>query len=205
MIGTRGPFKLGAGRADDRLVNDQVADRCPGCASAVRPGSPWCTLCFTDLRPPAPEPEPARADVVSAPGVSRNTRGVDSSTAPLDLLERDEHGGSVGDDLRDVDEAGSPARSQAEADADSRADALMTDGPGWPCLRCGETVGLELSICPACGAGFMQGASGPGASSLGRFGNGPLDTKTQFMIMIGGAGLLCGLILVGMFVIGAVL
>ena len=29
---------------------------CPACGAALRPGAPWCTLCYADLRP-APEPE----------------------------------------------------------------------------------------------------------------------------------------------------
>ena len=31
---------------------------CPSCGAAVRPDSPWCTLCYADLQPPAAEPEP---------------------------------------------------------------------------------------------------------------------------------------------------
>ena len=30
---------------------------CPACGAALRPGAPWCTLCYADLRP-TPEPEP---------------------------------------------------------------------------------------------------------------------------------------------------
>lgn len=33
-------------------------DRCPTCSAAVKPGDPWCTLCYADLRPQAPEPPP---------------------------------------------------------------------------------------------------------------------------------------------------
>ena len=50
-----------------------TTDRCPGCAAAVTPGAPWCTLCYADLRAPATAPElvttvPARpADPVLAP------------------------------------------------------------------------------------------------------------------------------------------
>jgi hypothetical protein len=36
-----------------------TTDRCPGCHAAVTPGAPWCTLCYADLRAPAPAPEPA--------------------------------------------------------------------------------------------------------------------------------------------------
>ncbi len=30
---------------------------CSACGAALRPGAPWCTLCYADLRP-APEPDP---------------------------------------------------------------------------------------------------------------------------------------------------
>lgn len=33
--------------------------RCGGCAAALRPGAPWCTLCYADLRPAEPASEPA--------------------------------------------------------------------------------------------------------------------------------------------------
>lgn len=35
--------------------------RCPRCLAFVRAGSDWCTLCYTDLRPAPPTPEPARS------------------------------------------------------------------------------------------------------------------------------------------------
>ena len=31
---------------------------CPACGAALRPGAPWCTLCYADLRT-APEPDHA--------------------------------------------------------------------------------------------------------------------------------------------------
>jgi hypothetical protein len=33
--------------------------RCPTCGAHARLDAEWCTLCYADLRPPAPEPEPA--------------------------------------------------------------------------------------------------------------------------------------------------
>jgi len=40
--------------------------RCPSCAALVTPEAAWCSLCYHDLRPPAPEPDPApEADLVS--------------------------------------------------------------------------------------------------------------------------------------------
>ena len=34
---------------------------CPKCGASVRPDAPWCTLCYADLRPKPPEPEPVAA------------------------------------------------------------------------------------------------------------------------------------------------
>jgi hypothetical protein len=158
-------FKPGLRRADDTFVTDQLADRCPGCAAVVRPGAPWCTLCFTDLRPAPPSPEPAQPAQVQPEPLS----------ASLVLLERD------GDDPL----------------ATSDAAAL-----GWPCLRCGEQVGIDLEVCPVCGAGFMQ-VGGRDPLGLGRFGGTP-DKKTQFFIMVGGGGLICLGILAILFVLGTV-
>ncbi|MBW3641146.1 MAG: zinc ribbon domain-containing protein [Actinobacteria bacterium] len=64
-------------RADPTSVEDPYADllgpaavmRCPACAAALRPGAPWCTLCYADLRPaaaPVPEPVVARATAHAA-------------------------------------------------------------------------------------------------------------------------------------------
>ena len=45
-----------------------LLEHCPHCGGAVRPGAPWCTQCWTDLRPapePEPEPEPVQAAVTA--------------------------------------------------------------------------------------------------------------------------------------------
>ena len=42
---------------------------CPACGAALRPGAPWCTLCYADLRPvpaAAPAPVPAAAPTSTA-------------------------------------------------------------------------------------------------------------------------------------------
>ncbi|MDQ1711322.1 MAG: hypothetical protein QOE45_772 [Frankiaceae bacterium] len=51
---------------------------CPSCAATVRAGDPWCTLCWTDLRP-KPEPVPVAAAVASG----TRAASVDPLTAPL--------------------------------------------------------------------------------------------------------------------------
>jgi hypothetical protein len=52
-----------------------LLEHCPHCRGAVRPGAPWCTQCWTDLRPapapvvpPAVEPPPPAAAPGPQPG-----------------------------------------------------------------------------------------------------------------------------------------
>ena len=62
-------------------------DRCPKCGAAVRFGDPWCTLCFADLRPPAParpEPEPVADPPAYSPVPA--VRAPDPLTAPLESV-----------------------------------------------------------------------------------------------------------------------
>ncbi|MDT7538999.1 MAG: hypothetical protein QOI82_2584 [Actinomycetota bacterium] len=65
-----------------------TTDRCPKCGAAVRFGDPWCTLCFADLRPPAPAPRPEPPLVADPPAYSPAPvgRGPDPLTAPLDAV-----------------------------------------------------------------------------------------------------------------------
>ena len=74
------------------------AVRCPRCSAHVRTGSDWCTLCYTDLRPPPPAaaaveaPEPAAvlapAEPVDMP-VAETVGAVD--VAPAALVGRGKH------------------------------------------------------------------------------------------------------------------
>jgi hypothetical protein len=112
-------------------------DRCPSCRATVRAGDPWCTLCWTDLRPkPAPLPPPpapapsvpvaAYAAAVPAPAP------VDPLTAPLHAV--------VG---------GVPASFAAET---APAEPAVT--ATWPCVECGEANALDLASCRVCTAPF---------------------------------------------------
>jgi hypothetical protein len=47
---------------------EELLDRCPHCRGGVRPGAPWCTQCWADLRP-APEPAPAPEPVLAVAAV----------------------------------------------------------------------------------------------------------------------------------------
>jgi hypothetical protein len=102
--------------------------RCPKCGAAVRIGDPWCTLCYADLRPPAPDPvpEPAlppEAAVDEAPAYRPlPVSGPDPLTAPLDVVT-------------------SPV-----------------SGPSWPCPACGTVNPMADDVCSTCGRHFLAGA-----------------------------------------------
>jgi hypothetical protein len=104
-----------------------TTDRCPKCGAAVRFGDPWCTLCFADLRPPAPAPQPesqpASQPVADPPAYSPGlaVRVPDPLTAPLDAVT-------------------SP-----------------TTGPSWPCSACGTVNPMAGDTCSACGRHFLAG------------------------------------------------
>jgi hypothetical protein len=161
-------------------VDDGLPDiaRCPRCAALVRPGSPWCTLCYADVRPRQQPPPP--------PSASAGTDPLDPLTAPLALLDR-------------VDREGDRAVEAAPAAAPTSA----TGPAGWPCLRCGATVPLDDGTCTSCGAGFLEGtlAADP---VLGRLGRGQISNQTKAFIMIGGS---VGLLLLGlglMYLLGSI-
>ena len=99
-------------------------ERCPSCAAVVRAGDPWCTLCWTDLRPaPAPvvgvpaQPAAPALHAVAAPSV-------DPLSAPLAVL---------------LGEAAAPAPA-----------AVVT----WPCVQCGAANSMDLDTCATCTTPF---------------------------------------------------
>jgi len=121
------------------LLANAPASRCPACAAALRPGAPWCTLCYADLRP-APEPAPALA-----PAPARQPR-FDPLTAPAEVL-------------------GLPGRHAAADGLGPAAGPPPTAAAAWwPCSACGTGNPLTESVCSACGTGFLAGvreAEGP--------------------------------------------
>ena len=101
--------------------------RCPRCGAAVRDGDPWCTLCYADLRPPAPAAPPVPpAPSEAEPGAA------DPLTSPYPLVE-----------------AG-PVPSPEPLDPE-------LDVPTWPCAACGTANRLERDTCAGCGAPFLSG------------------------------------------------
>jgi hypothetical protein len=134
--------------------------RCRACGAAVAPNAAWCSLCFADLRPPAPEPvrEPAAVAAVAQPTVPAQPLAAQPLAAqPL-----------AAPPVSPVD----PTDVDAAVDADSVAAPIAIDpadplglsvpagpSPTWPCPRCGHSVPIELDACNECGAGFLSGAA----------------------------------------------
>ena len=112
-----------------------TTDRCPSCRGAVRAGDPWCTLCWTDLRPkpepvPVPAPEPVVAAAVQTPVAVGAGPVVDPLTAPLGAL------------------LGQPLPGHAAAPGASVP--VVT----WPCVECDAKNAIDQNTCSVCTAPF---------------------------------------------------
>jgi ribosomal protein S27AE len=183
--------------ADDRCVTDQADVRCPHCGALLRAGSPWCSLCFTDLRP-APEPEPvqepepvgSREPSYAGAGVRSGglAEGFDPLTAPLAIVET---GGWV--------EGAIDGAADAERGAEAASDD--TKPAGWPCTGCSEIVSFDEAACPKCGTAFLAGATGQ-PDILDRIGRQGIPATTQAAIIAGGSLGLILLIVGAMYFIG---
>ena len=104
--------------------------RCPSCSATLRPGAPWCTLCYTDLRPKAEVEVEVRPGAVEPLPVAVPVRAAYGLPAPDPLTGPVPHPG------------GAPT-------TDVRPEAT------WPCVTCGADNALTASACGACGAGFL--------------------------------------------------
>ena len=103
-----------------------TTDRCPGCAAAITPGAPWCTLCYADLRVPVP------AASIAEYGAS----SVDIAQFP-----------AAPESL--------PPDPILDAPVDRAAPIARVQTAGWPCLGCGATVPMADDACPDCGRPFL--------------------------------------------------
>lgn len=149
-------------------------------------GAPWCTLCFADLRPApapaaaAPAPAPAAA-AAPAPAAAAPVSAPAGTTmlAPHPILDAP------------------PAPRHAAEEPPAAA------APGWPCTVCGESVPLDLTACPACGAGFLAAARTqvslvvPGLGDVAKLSKG-----TRLALMGGGATVVTGLVFLVLVVLG---
>ncbi len=141
----------------------------------------WCSLCYADLREPAPVRERAVAPVAPTPDEAHVPMAMAARNgSPLPGPAGSEHAG-----LLDRPEL---AESESEPEPESAADAEESaDGPAeakWPCLTCGEQVPLSLDSCPACGAGFLAGATTAASTRLPVVGDIGRMSRTQ-RLMVG--------------------
>lgn len=182
----RRAFKAGGCPADDIVVTEEKDGRCPRCGAHVRADAPWCTLCYADLRP-APKPVAmAAASPASAAAEELAALAYDPLTAPLALVEAGGHGQVSG---------GTPTET-----AESAASEKVS---GWPCTRCDTVVSFDESVCSSCGTGFLDGAAGE-PDFVQRIGAGGISTGKQVMIIAGGTVGLVALLLIVLFIAGAI-
>jgi hypothetical protein len=174
-------------------VTERLDDRCPRCSALVRAGSPWCTLCYADLRPQQPAyaasvPEAASAEATpaeappftEAPSADApspwapDAPAFDPLTVPFSVLEA----------------AASPAPSAPAASSTlaTPQSAPVPTAPeagkviGWPCTRCHTLVPLDDLSCPTCGSSFLAEAKGE-PDLFSRIGRGGVSKGTQAMII----------------------
>lgn len=68
---------------DARPSTTPITDgRCPTCRASVRPDTPWCTQCWTDLRPPPPPPSAPEPADGPAPSRGRHAAPLDVTSLP---------------------------------------------------------------------------------------------------------------------------
>ncbi|HWH28937.1 MAG TPA: hypothetical protein VNU26_08260 [Mycobacteriales bacterium] len=160
-----------------------MTDRCPQCRGLVRPGAPWCTQCWTDLRP-APPPPRAAEPTGEVPG-------------------RLPAGGGLPAEFRSELPAGLPTalpaglRGQLPAEPRAVPTQAAASAPvkrglgGWPCTVCHAVNAIELDTCAECGSGFLAGASSTDAGLVVP-GLGDLTkvSRAQRLAVAGGVALL---------------
>jgi RNA polymerase subunit RPABC4/transcription elongation factor Spt4 len=169
-------------------VTERLGDRCPRCSALVRADSPWCTLCYADLRPQLPAyaasvPEAPASEVASAEAPASAPSpwapegpAFDPLTAPFAVLE-----------AAAVPAQPAPTSPAATAPAAS-APAATAPAPeagklvGWPCTRCQTLVPLDDVACPTCGSSFLAETRGE-PDLFSRFGSGGVSKTTQAVII----------------------
>ena len=123
---------------------------CPSCGAALRGDAPWCTLCYTDLRPkpatvvPPPPAVPAPSAVYGMPAGDPLTQPLLDLALPL-----------------------TPPPAPVTAAV-----------PTWPCSMCEASNPLSESHCITCGKPFLAAVQEsptlvlPGVGDLSRFSRG---------------------------------
>jgi hypothetical protein len=140
-------------------------DRCPKCGAAVRYGDPWCTLCYTDLRPSAP-PAPPAPSVPAVPPLP-SAPPVPPGVPP---------------------EAIAPVVGASSEPLPPASGGEPVAGPSWPCTTCGAVNPMASDVCAACGMPFLSGLRGQEAPLLELPGVGDITrlARGQRLALAGG-------------------
>jgi hypothetical protein len=132
---------------------------CPSCGAALRPGSPWCTLCYADLRPVQPAAAmPAGVPTTPPLGAAYGPSAPDPLTQPL------------------LDFISAPPTAVPEPE---QAGPEPVAAAGWPCVGCGSVNPLDASTCAACGKGFLAGVAETPSLRVPLFGDLTRLTRAQ--------------------------
>ena len=181
-----------------------TATRCPACDAALPEGAPWCTLCFTDLRPPEPEPQPELApepefvpEAAFAPEPAlAELVAVPAAAAALDPLGA----GYVEPERLEPGRAVDVLTDENSTDGDSTDERLS-----WPCVTCDRRVPLELPACPTCGSSFLGTEHQSVSLRLPVVGDiAALSPAGRYALMAVGATLLSGLLFLVLLILGQV-
>jgi hypothetical protein len=123
------------------LTETPSTTACPSCGAALRPGAPWCTLCYTDLRP-----KPAPVAVVAPP-------------VPVTPPVTASYGLPAGDPLTQPLVDFLPSSVAPEP-------VVAVSTATWPCSVCDEVNELQQSLCAACGQPFLASIKAAGKPVL---------------------------------------
>lgn len=105
---------------------------CPACGAATKPGDPWCTLCFADLRPkpvPTPPRPVAPEQRTAGPAASAATTSRAAANNPITALSS----GVV---------STQPLAPDAQTPVEIKA---------MSCPTCGDAMPIVADVCPSCG------------------------------------------------------
>lgn len=155
--------------------------RCRACGAAVPAAAEWCSLCFADLRQPAPVREPVSvpASVPGAPPAVAEAAALASPTAAV---------------------------ASAAVSLPSPRSTVATpvgDKARWPCPRCSELVALSLDACETCGAGFLAGATTAALARLPVIGDVGQLTSSQRLLFAGAVAFAVTVVLLLLATLGA--
>jgi hypothetical protein len=173
-----------------------TTDRCPGCAAAVTPGAPWCTLCYADLRVPA-------ATATPQPVVQPMAEYAPSTAAIPQLTPAGPPPHALAPDALAPDAlAPDPILDAPVAKAAPIARVRLA---GWPCLGCGSVVPMDDNVCTGCGRPFLPSDAAP-SLALPVVGDiARMDRSQRIVVTIVAALLVMGLFVAVAFVAGSIL